>query len=178
MRYRKLIAKPSLREQVSTHRRWLDMMADSVGHERMPVTQTEQALAVRRTRIRKPSALQPTEHQIQRSVIFWWRHACGTYQLPVYALMAIPNGGMRDPITASKLKAEGVRAGVPDLLLALPVAPHAGLWIEMKSVHGRTSDEQDEVMGYLMRSGYQCAVCWTAEQAIEQITNYLTRRTK
>ena len=55
MRYRKLIPKPSLREQVSTHRRWLDMMADSVGHERMPVTQTEQALAVRRTRIRKPS---------------------------------------------------------------------------------------------------------------------------
>ena len=55
MRYRKLIPKPSLREQVSANRRWLDMMADSVGHERMPVTQTEQALAVRRTRIRRPS---------------------------------------------------------------------------------------------------------------------------
>ena len=54
-RYRKLIPKPSLPEQVSANRRWLNMLTDSAGRERMPLTQTEQDLAVRRTRIRKPS---------------------------------------------------------------------------------------------------------------------------
>ena len=177
-RYRKLIPKPSLPEQVSANRRWLNMLTDSARRERVPVTQTEQDLAVRRTRIRKPSALQPTEHQIQRSVIFWWRHACGTYQLPVFALFAIPNGGLRDVITASKLKAEGVRPGIPDLMLARPVDGNCGLYIEMKAGKGRTSDDQDEVIAYLNSVGYRCVVCWTAEQAIEQVTNYLTRRPK
>ena len=50
-RYRKLIPKPS----VSANRRWLNMLTDSARRERVPLTQTEQDLAVRRTRIRKPS---------------------------------------------------------------------------------------------------------------------------
>ena len=80
---------------------------------------------------------------------------------------------MRDPITASKLKAEGLRPGIPDLMLARPVNEWAGLFLEMKAGKGRTSDEQDDVIGYLTRAGYKCAVCWTAEEAIEQIQRYL-----
>lgn len=167
--------KPSLRDTVARNRAVMDSLCDSAGKPRMPQAQVEADFAARpkRTQLRKPSALQPSEHQIQRSVIFWWRHACGTYGLPKFALFSIPNGGMRDPITASRLQAEGLRAGIPDLMLARPVAEWAGLFLEMKAAKGRTSEEQDEVMGYLQRAGYRCAVCWSAEEAIQHITQYL-----
>lgn len=35
-------------------------------------------------------------------------------------LFAIPDGGRRDAVTGAHLKAEGVRAGVPDMFLAVP----------------------------------------------------------
>ena len=71
--YRKLTPKPSLREQVSTNRRWLDMMADSVGHERMPVTQTEQALAARPARTRAVATADPREKDIQAAIFDYLR---------------------------------------------------------------------------------------------------------
>lgn len=36
-------------------------------------------------------------------------------------LHAIPNGGYRDKVTAGKLKAEGVKRGIPDVFLPLPL---------------------------------------------------------
>src|SRR5688572_6150019 len=68
----------------------------------------------KRDRIRRPSdgkPVGPTEHQEQCAVIQWWGHAHHSYQLPVFALFAIPNGGARDVITGARLKAEGVRRG-------------------------------------------------------------------
>jgi hypothetical protein len=60
----------------------------------------------------------PTEHQEQATVVSWWALQHQVYELPVFALYAIPNGGARDVITGSRLKAEGVRRGTPDLCLA------------------------------------------------------------
>src|SRR5258706_15604992 len=74
--------------------------------------------AVPEKRERKPAdRLIPTEHQIQCSVIAQWYLMCARYGLPAFSLLAIPNGGARDPITGARLKAEGVRAGMPDLQL-------------------------------------------------------------
>ena len=39
-------------------------------------------------------------------------------------IFAIPNGGKRHIGTARKLKAEGVRSGVPDIFLACPRMPY------------------------------------------------------
>lgn len=55
---------------------------------------------------------------------------------------AVPNGGKRHVHTAIKLKAEGVRAGVPDLVFVLPGGRFAGL--ELKAEKGRLSDAQKE----------------------------------
>lgn len=169
------VRRKSVRQQYAESRAYLDMMSDAAGKERMPPTAGELAFAARpvRTQIRKPSSLQPSEHQVQRSVIFWWRHAHATFGLPVFALFAIPNGGLRDVVTAAKLKAEGLRPGIPDLMLAAPSKGAHGLYVEMKVGKNDTSDAQDEVIAYLRRQRYVCAVCWTAEDAIKVITDYL-----
>ncbi|UPY96975.1 VRR-NUC domain-containing protein [Pectobacterium sp. 21LCBS03] len=48
-------------------------------------------------------------------------------------LLHIPNEGKRGPKAARDAKRLGVRAGVPDLFLALPHGGYSGLWIEMKA---------------------------------------------
>ena len=58
-------------------------------------------------------------------------------------LFAVPNGGDRNMLVAKKLKAEGVKKGVPDLCLPLPRGGYHGLYIEMKrQKNGRISPEQ------------------------------------
>ena len=56
----------------------------------------------------------------------------------------MPNGGHRNKATAGKLKAEGVRAGVPDLMLLYPRHGYHGLVIELKVGHNVATREQNE----------------------------------
>jgi hypothetical protein len=49
-------------------------------------------------------------------------------------LFAIPNGGKRDAVTAARLKAEGVKAGVPDLFFPVARGGWYGACVEMKLV--------------------------------------------
>lgn len=134
----------------------------------------------------KERSVAPSEHAEQCAVIDWWAHACKGYGLPEFALFAIPNGGARHPVVASKLKAEGVRAGVPDLFLAKPivmvhqsaVSRHLettahGLWIEMKRRPNKPSAEQEAVILYLRQRGYHCVIAWNADEAIRTIKAYL-----
>jgi hypothetical protein len=118
----------------------------------------------------------PSEHQSQAAVISWWRLACRTYRLPEFALFAIPNGGARDLITGSLLKAEGVRAGILDLMLAVKRDNFGGLFIEMKRLGNYPSPTQKEVMDYLARAGYERKVCWTSAAAIAAIREYLATK--
>lgn len=48
-------------------------------------------------------------------------------------LFAVPNGGKRNAREAGRMKAEGVKAGVSDLLLPVARRGFHGLWIEMKA---------------------------------------------
>lgn len=115
----------------------------------------------------------PSEHQSQAAVISWWALACNGFGLPRFALLAIPNGGARDIITGARLKQEGVRAGVPDLLLAARRNGYGGLFIEMKKGRNTPSPSQREVLAYLNDAGYAWSVCWDADAAIAKITGYL-----
>lgn len=69
-------------------------------------------------------------------------------------VFAIPNGGKRNKITAAILKAEGVRPGVSDLMLAYPAGACHGLFVEFKSPTGRMSKEQLEFADEAIESGY------------------------
>lgn len=88
-------------------------------------------------------------------------------------LFAIPNGGKRDKITAAKLKAEGVKAGVPDLMLPVARGGYHGLFIELKVGDNRPSKSQKEWIAHLLNQGYDCAVCWEWTQAMEILLAYL-----
>lgn len=107
----------------------------------------------------------------------------------LHRLFAIPNGGQRDKITAGKLKAEGVKPGVPDILLPVCRGVWAGLFVEMKrpkttkagtkkaeiidQAAGSTSDDQDGWIGYLRHAGYGVAVAFDWRSAATQIQSYL-----
>ena len=73
------------------------------------------------------------------------------------------------------MKAEGVTAGVPDILLAVPRQGCHGLWIELKRRKGgRVSEAQEHVMARLRQAGYRVEVCKGWWEAREVIENYLT----
>ena len=47
-------------------------------------------------------------------------------------LYHVPNGGSRNQLEAANLKRQGVKAGVPDLVLPVPQQQFHGLYVEMK----------------------------------------------
>ncbi len=146
----------------------------AAAHDKEPINQ--RVIAPKRERIRRADgkALVPTEHQEQAEVIKWWYVAHGKYRLPVFALFACPNGGARDAITGSLLKAEGVRPGAPDLILAAPTPAFSGLFVEMKKLDaGKPSDDQRAFIDYLLGVGYSASVHYGAASAIKAIEEYL-----
>ena len=99
----------------------------------------------------------PLEHAEQVRLIAW----VDTF-FPDYGkfLYAVPNGGLRDPRVAIRLKAEGVRPGVPDLVFAQARGVYHGLFIEMKrQAGGRLSTEQKEWRDRLLAQGYAWKLC-------------------
>lgn len=93
-------------------------------------------------------------------------------------LHASANGGARSKSVAGKLKASGVKRGVPDLSLPVPSRGYHGLYIELKSSQALSGDqkprpEQIAWLGHLEHAGYRacCAVGW--EQARDVILDYL-----
>lgn len=113
----------------------------------------------------------PTEHQEQKAVIQWFDRQ---HKAIRGRLFAVPNGGDRHEIVAAKLKAEGVRKGVPDLWLPVPRRGFHGLVIEMKRLKGSTTKpEQLDWLEFLGEQGYLVAVCKGSQAAIDTIQAYL-----
>lgn len=87
-----------------------------------------------------------------------------------------PNGGRRDKVTAAKLKAQGVKAGIPDLQLAMARGGHFGLFIEFKATpphDSAVSKSQKDVLHLLTGEGYLAVVCRGMAEAMAQINAYL-----
>ena len=59
------------------------------------------------------------EHD-QQVLLFRW----ASHYRELDCMYAIPNGGHRDVRVAARLKAEGVKAGVPDICLPIPRDGH------------------------------------------------------
>lgn len=107
-----------------------------------------------------------SESAEQQTVIEWcdWRH------VPIYA---IPNGGYRNAREAARLKAEGVRAGVPDLCVPVARPPYHGLYIEMKVGKNKPSAAQRDWIERLRFNGYRAAICYGSAEAIAEIEHYM-----
>lgn len=127
-------------------------------------------------------ACAPTEHE-EQVALFAWAAAHEAQHPELAMLFSVPNGGERHPAVAAKMKAEGQKAGVPDV--CLPVARgdasnggkvFHGLFVELKksdhSNHATAAQKEwiDRLRGY----GYSAVVCYGADEAIRTITHYLS----
>lgn len=111
------------------------------------------------------------EHQHQRKLFKWAKRVELSY--PGLNLMfAIPNGGYRGFKEGLKLKEEGVKAGVPDIFLPVPLGGYAGLWIEMKAEGGKVAQRQGEWITALLQQGYRVEVAVGFEEAKRVIDEY------
>ena len=113
------------------------------------------------------------EHNIQVACVRWF-----SYQYPELQglLFAVPNGGRRDAVTGAKLKAEGVIAGVSDLMLLVPSKGHGALLIEMKTERGRQTAEQKRWQAIVERMNYKYVVCRSLDEFQRVINEYLYKR--
>jgi len=127
-----------------------------------------------------------TEHAHQRA-FFQWLHWADNGLPPLMGKLAfaVPNGGKRDKITAARLSVEGVKSGVPDVVIPYPV-PHPlpggnsfwrhGLYVELKVDTNTTSETQDIWLEALDSLGYSVAVCWGWRAARQAVLDYIGGR--
>lgn len=84
----------------------------------------------------------------------------------------VPNGGYRSAREAGALKASGVKAGVPDILVfdRVPRWPSArGVALELKALDGALSEEQREWLEALGAHGWVTLVAYGADEACRQL---------
>lgn len=120
----------------------------------------------------KPS-IRLSEADEQEALFRWAEYAKGQY--PELALLFhIPNGGKRDKVTAARLKAQGVKAGLPDLFLPVSRAGWHGLFIELKVYGNKPTEKQKYWLTRLRFQQYYTTVCYGWEEAKDVIIEYLT----
>lgn len=121
-------------------------------------------------------AIITSEHDLQAAIIAECdRRSMGN---PAWGMVfSIPNGGHRHPAVAAKLKAEGVRAGIPDLFVALPRHDYAGMFLELKFGKNKPTGEQWNWTRRLRDAGYFVDVAWDFETAMRLLTWYVELET-
>jgi hypothetical protein len=125
------------------------------------------------------------DHQV---AVFQWVAVSGVKRHPDMALLhAIPNGAKLKGIgtdegraEGGRMKAEGVRSGVPDMMLPVSVrAPfYPGLYIELKKPgrerekDGGRSDEQVKWHKLLRAQGYAVVTAYGWQAAASTLADY------
>lgn len=113
-----------------------------------------------------------SEHT-EQAALFEWAAWNQSRDAALNMLYAVPNGGKRDKVTAAKLKAEGVKAGVPDVFLPVARMGFHGCYIELKTDTGKPSKEQLEWGKQLTEQGYAWSICRGWQNAAYCIVRYL-----
>ena len=116
-----------------------------------------------------------SEH-IEQVHLFSWIKRNAVKHPEMGLIFAVPNGGLRDKVTAAKMVAEGVNAGIPDIMIPIARDGYHGAFIELKSRRpgARLSKAQKDKMSRLTEQGYKCVVCSGSDEAITFIKQYLT----
>lgn len=113
-----------------------------------------------------------TEAQEQK-FLFQWAGVSRQKYPELELLFHVPNGGRREAREAASLKKQGVKPGVPDLILPVARGEYFGLYIELKAGKNKPSEHQLEWIENLNQQGYFVKVCYGWIEASEVITNYL-----
>ena len=124
----------------------------------------------------------PTPEQLSKAntedasqVAFFCWCASNTSRFPLLkTIFHVPNGALRDKITASRLKAAGVRAGVWDVCLPVSDASwrYKALWVEFKKAPNKLTKEQIEFQQMLKDQWYDWFVAYSWEEAARKVCSY------
>lgn len=128
--------------------------------------------------VRKPPRY--LEAQYQASVVLWARarfEEDPNHFHDLDLLHCSLSGVPMTPAQAKRAKAQGMRPGIPDLCLPVPVGPYHGLYIEMKTEDGRLSEDQKDVTERLALNGYKVVVAYNPCEAKEAIRRYYNTET-
>jgi hypothetical protein len=123
------------------------------------------------------------EYNEQIKVIKWFKQMQGYNVINNdYILSANRATHKLTKIQAGRAKAEGMVKGIPDLILYAKMQEYGGLFIEMKAPNlkpkrvtskGGLSDAQIDILLKLNNSGYKVVICYTSDEAIKEIGQYL-----
>lgn len=128
-------------------------------------------------RVPKEAAWQGSEHDLQVR-FFRWLAECQfgsmSGEIGLWLTHAVPNGGLRDKITASRLIAEGVKGSIPDVFVPMKRGPYGGMYIEFKKAGTGPGIDQRATLMMLAEQGYCCHVINDEETAKRVFNDYFT----
>lgn len=108
------------------------------------------------------------EQKIQIAVCNWMR-----LRYPDLLFTISPAGMIRGANTAVLMKRLGYRNGTPDILIFEPRGRFHGLFIELKAEKGYLSEDQRVFIAKAVFLRYATAVCFSYEEAIKTVENYM-----
>ena len=104
-----------------------------------------------------------SEHEEQVALVQWFRD---NFKEPDYIIFAVPNGGKRCGAEAERLRKEGVKSGVSDLII---LSHGKVIFLEMKKLNGKLSDKQKEFNENVEYLGFISIVGYGASDASKKI---------
>jgi hypothetical protein len=119
------------------------------------------------------------------AALFEWARYMAATSPDLRLLFHVPNGGPRDARTGARLKAQGVKAGVPDVVLPVSRrragsgpngACYGGCYVELKVGRGRLSPAQSGWLVALRAAGNVAAVAQGWVEAAAILERYLAGR--
>lgn len=114
--------------------------------------------------------MQQNESKLQAAIIRWFAMAYPRYDK---MLFAIENKRRATPIQGARLKQQGIKAGVPDLCLALPTEKFGALYIELKFGKNKQTEDQKEFERACKEFGNCYQLIYSFDEAIRIITSYI-----
>lgn len=115
-----------------------------------------------------------SEHQHGAALMQWVQWNLKKYP-DLERLYHIPNGGLRSKVASAKLKAEGVKPGIPDYHLPVARGGFIGLYCELKIKGNYPSDAQWKQIYALRKEGHFVCVAVGWEEARNFLMQYLAR---
>jgi len=107
------------------------------------------------------------EHQIQKAITQY-------LDMKGVCYWAVPNGGARSMITGKRLKAEGVKPGVPDITI-VQNGKYLGLEVKKPKTttpEGRLSAIQKAMIRSIEKAGGEVHVVYGVQDVIKVLENY------
>lgn len=119
------------------------------------------------------SLFESSQEHLEQTAFFY---ALKRLDPTIYDLaFSVPNGGFRKKGERFRIKAEGQKTGIPDVLMIRRTKKYIGLALEFKRFNGRPSDvsaEQRKVHQQFQEEGWFVAVAYGYGQALKTVREY------